>query len=60
MAAVSLLWNNNMAAMTPCENALLEGVDCNKTKFLFLYLLRLKPVFPIPSGVKIFLCTHPS
>ena len=32
MAAVSLLWNNNMAAMTPCENALYEVLTAIRHK----------------------------
>ena len=32
MAAVSLLWNTNMAAITPCENVLYEVMTARRHK----------------------------
>jgi len=40
MAAVSLFWNTNMAAMTSCENVLLAGFGFTTLNWKLLYRLQ--------------------
>ena len=54
MAAVSLFWDSNMAALTSCENTLYVFTTKNPLKFcLIVQLIKERSVTPHYHGSKI-------